>query len=187
MAIPTITDELWDRIASLLPVPPRRYRYPGRRRIDDRRCLDGILYVLATGITWQELPQQLGYPSGMTCWRRLRDWNSAGVFDALHRLLLAELRQADQLDWSRSVIDAAHIRALKGGGDGRKSGRPRPRGQQAPLGLRRPRDPACGRADRRQRPRRHPTVALGGCHPWRAGQAWAAASASPDAGGGSGL
>jgi transposase len=93
MAIPTITDQLWDRIAPLLPVPARRYRYPGRRRIDDRRCLDGILYVLATGICWEQLPQQLGYSSGMTCWRRLRDWNAAGVFDGLHRLLLAELRR----------------------------------------------------------------------------------------------
>jgi transposase len=71
--------------------------------------------VLATGIAWQDLPQELGYPSGMTCWRRLRDWNDAGVFDRLHRLLLAKLHQAGQLDWSRAVIDASHVRALKGG------------------------------------------------------------------------
>jgi transposase len=71
--------------------------------------------VLATGIAWEDLPQQLGYGSGMTCWRRLRDWNQAGVFDQLHRLLLAKLHQAGQLDWSRAVIDAAHVRALKGG------------------------------------------------------------------------
>lgn len=71
----------------------------------------------------------------MTCWRRLRDWNDAGVFDQLHRVLLAKLHQAGQLDWSRAVIDASHVRALKGGGDGRKPGRPWQTGQQAPPDL----------------------------------------------------
>jgi transposase len=88
--IPAVDDELWQCVAPLLPVRARRYRHPGRKRLDDRACLDGILYVLATGIAWQDLPQELGYPSGMTCWRRLRDWNDAGVFDRLHRLLLAK-------------------------------------------------------------------------------------------------
>jgi transposase len=115
MTTPTIDDDLWQLIQPLLPSPPRRHRYPGRKRLDDRKALDGILYVLATGIAWEDLPQQLGYGSGMTCWRRLRDWNQAGVFDQLHRLLLAKLHQAGQLDWSRAVIDAAHVRALKGG------------------------------------------------------------------------
>jgi transposase len=92
--------------------------------------------VLATGIAWDQLPQQLGFGSGMTCWRRLRDWNHAGVWNQLHQLLLAELRRADQLDWSRAVIDAAHLRALKGGGDRRKSGRSRTSRQQAPPHLR---------------------------------------------------
>jgi transposase len=50
----------------------------------------------------------------MTCWRRLRDWHDTGVFDQLHRLLLAQLRHADQLDWSRAVTDGSHIRAPKG-------------------------------------------------------------------------
>jgi transposase len=68
-----------------------------------------------TGIAWDQLPQQLGFGSGMTCWRRLRDWNHDGEWDQLHQLPLAELRRADQLDWSRAVIDAAHLRALKGG------------------------------------------------------------------------
>jgi transposase len=115
MPIPTVDDELWQLVQPLLPVRPRRYRYPGRKRLDDRAVLDGILHVLATGIAWEHLPQELGYGSGMTCWRRLRDRNDAGVWDQLHQRLLVRLRQADQLDWSRAVVDAAHLRALKGG------------------------------------------------------------------------
>jgi transposase len=71
-----VNDELWDRIQPLLPVVHRRHRWPGRKRLDDRGCLNGILFVLATGIGWERLPQQLGYGSGMTCWRRLRDWQA---------------------------------------------------------------------------------------------------------------
>ena len=110
-----ISDELWERIRPLLPVVQRRQRWPGRRRMDDRACLNGILFVLVTGIGWERLPQQLGYGSGMTCWRRLRDWQAAGVWDQLHTLLLAELRAAGQLELARAVADASHIRALKGG------------------------------------------------------------------------
>jgi transposase len=96
--MPTVTDELWDRIQPLLPVRPRRFRYPGRKPLDDRQVLNGILFVLVTGIGWEHLPHELGYGSGMTCWRRLRDWSAAGVWDRLHQILLGELRQADQLD-----------------------------------------------------------------------------------------
>jgi transposase len=113
MTIPAVSDELGHLVQPLPPSPTRRFRYPGRKRLDDRRCLNGILYVLATSIAWEQLPQQLGYGSGMTCWR-LRDWNNAGVWDQLHRLLLAELRHAELLDWSRAVIDASHVRASKG-------------------------------------------------------------------------
>jgi transposase len=110
-----VPDGLWERIEPLLPRRPRRFRYPGRKRFDDRRALCGILFVLHTGIAWEFLPQQLGYGSGMTCWRRLRDWHQAGVWQRLHELLLAELAGADRLDWSRAVIDSSHVRALKGG------------------------------------------------------------------------
>jgi transposase len=79
-----VSDELWARIQPLLPVVQRRHRWPGRQRIDDRACLNGILFILVTGIGWQQLPQLLGYRSGMTCWRRLRDWQTAGVWDRLH-------------------------------------------------------------------------------------------------------
>ncbi len=77
--------------------------------------LCGILFVLYTAIPWEYLPQELGFGCGMTCWRRLRDWNQAGVWRRLHEILLARLRGAGQLDLSRAVIDGSHIRALKGG------------------------------------------------------------------------
>ena len=93
----------------------RRYRYPGRKRLDDRKVLCGILFVLYTGIPWEFLPQQLGFGSGMTCWRRLAQWHAAGVWQRLHELLLAELHAAEKLDWSKAVIDSSHVRALKGG------------------------------------------------------------------------
>jgi transposase len=83
--------------------------------LPDREVLCGILYVLHTGIQWEHLPQELGFGSGMTCWRRLRDWNEAGVWQRLHEVLLAELNAAARLDWSRCVVDSSHVRALKGG------------------------------------------------------------------------
>ncbi|MEU1033727.1 IS5 family transposase [Streptomyces mirabilis] len=110
-----VSDELWARIEPLLPVVPRRADHPGRRRLDDRKVLSGILFVLYTGIPWEFLPQELGFGSGMTCWRRLRDWNDAGVWQRLHEHLLAELHAAGALDWSRAVIDGSHVRAMKGG------------------------------------------------------------------------
>ena len=109
-----VDDELWELIAPLLPPRPQRYRYPGRRPLDDRKVLNGILFVLTTGIAWQQLPQELGFGSGMTCWRRLRDWHQAGVWQQLHELLLARLRQAGRLDLSRTVCDSASLRALLG-------------------------------------------------------------------------
>ena len=70
--------------------------------------------MLVTGVGWEHLPRELGYGSGMTCWRRLRDWNAAGVWDRLHQILLGELREANQLDWSRALVDSSHVRAIGG-------------------------------------------------------------------------
>jgi len=112
---PELDDELWNLIEPLLPRTKRRYRHPGCRRIDDRKVLSGILFVLSTGIAWQRLPPELGFGSGMTCWRRLRDWQQAGVWQRLHELLLAKLRQAERLDFSRAVCDSSSLRALLGG------------------------------------------------------------------------
>ena len=80
----------------------------------NRVALKGILFVLRTSIPWEYLPREMGC-SGMTCWRRLRDWQEAGVWERIRRKLLGELRAADQIDWSRAVVDSASLRALKGG------------------------------------------------------------------------
>jgi len=108
-----VADSLWERIEPLLPKVERRSRYPGRRRLDDRKVRCGILFVLHTGIRWEFLPKELSFGSGMTCWRRLAEWHEAGVWNRLHQVLLAELHAAGNLDWSRAVIDSSHVRALK--------------------------------------------------------------------------
>jgi len=109
-----VSDGLWERIEPLLPKRERRFRYPGRKPLDDRRVLAGILVVLHTGIAWEHLPQELGFGCGMTCWRRLHAWQEAGVWAALHELLLAELNASGALDWSRAAADTSQIQAKKG-------------------------------------------------------------------------
>lgn len=110
-----LTDELWARLEPLIPAHPRRFRYPGRRRADDRAALEGILYVVRTGIGWNRLPTNLFGASGATCWRRLAEWQVAGVWQRLHETLLAELRAGGLLDLSAMLVDSTHLRALKGG------------------------------------------------------------------------
>jgi len=116
MAKSLVDDALWALVEPLLPAPkPRRVRYPGRKPIDNRRALTGILFVLKTGIPWEDLPQEMGCGSGMTCWRRLQEWQAAGVWQRLHEVLLAKLQAADQVDWSRAVVDSSFVRAVLGG------------------------------------------------------------------------
>lgn len=114
MARPLVSDALWERVEPLLP-PPIPHPQGGRPPLPNRAALTGILFVLKTGIPWEDLPQEMGCGSGMTCWRRLRDWQAAGVWDRLHRLLLAELRAVDKLDFSRAAIDSSSVRAVGGG------------------------------------------------------------------------
>lgn len=110
-----LDDELWSLIEPLLPPPkPRRFRYPGRKAISDRAALTGILFVLQSGIRWNQLPQEMGCGSGISCWRRLRDWQEAGVWEQLHLLLLTKLRMAERLDFSRVIVDSSSVRALGG-------------------------------------------------------------------------
>lgn len=116
MADALLDDRVWERVQPLLPPPPiRRLRHPGRKRVDDRLCLVGILYVLRTGIPWESLPTELGYGNGVTCWRRLREWRQAGVWDKVRRVLVNELRDAQKIDWPRAVGDTPLIRAVRVG------------------------------------------------------------------------
>lgn len=114
MAQPLVTDDLWVMIEPLFP-KPKRHPKGGRPRLPDRAALTGILFVLKTGIPWEYLPRELGCGSGMTCWRRLRDWQKAGVWERLHRVLLDRLRAADRIDFSRAVVDSSSVRAVGGG------------------------------------------------------------------------
>ena len=115
---PLVPDALWERIQPLLPPPPpRRFRFPGRKPLDFRKVLTGILFVLKTGIAWDELPAELGWGCGKTCRHYLRAWYRAGVWQQLHALLLAELNGADRIDWRRAIIDASFAEAPEGGED----------------------------------------------------------------------
>jgi transposase len=113
MAKPLVSDDLWAVVAPLLPPEPPKPR-GGRPRVPDRACLAGIIFVLKSGIPWEMLPSELGCGAGVTCWRRLRDWQAADVWERLHRVLLDRLGEADRIDWSRASLDAARIPAKKG-------------------------------------------------------------------------
>ena len=113
MPAPLLPESLWLMIEPLLPpVPPRPKG--GRPPVPARAALTGILFVLRTGIPWEMLPAEMGCGSGVTCWRRLRDWQVAGVWERLHRELLRQLRDADRIDWSRACMDSSSIAAKKG-------------------------------------------------------------------------
>lgn len=109
-----VRDEVWAVIEPLLPaVEPA---VTGRPRVPDRVAFNAIVFVLVTGIAWRHLPRELGC-SGVTAWRRLRDWQQAGVWKGAHLALLERLNAAGAIDWNASVADGSHIRALQGGLD----------------------------------------------------------------------
>jgi transposase len=114
MAKPLVNDQLWKLIKPILPKRPPRPK-GGRPHVDDRKALTGIIFVLKTGIPWQYMPKEMGCGSGMTCWRRLQDWQKAGIWDKIHHILLNNLREKDKLDFSRAVVDSASVRAVFGG------------------------------------------------------------------------
>lgn len=124
MPRPLVDDGLWKLIEPLLPPPKRRRkRHPGRKPIDNRRALTGILFVLRSGIPWEMLPKEMDCGSGMTCWRRLKHWQKTGVWERLHEVLLSKLRAADAIDFSRAIVDSSSIRAV---GAGKKVARAQP-------------------------------------------------------------
>ena len=124
MARPILDDGLWQIIEPVMPPPKqRRFSYPCRKAVDNRKALTGILFVPRTGIQWEDLPREMGCGCGMTCWRRLRDWTEAGVWQTLHKVLLDLLNEADLIDWERVIVDSSSVRAVFGG---TKPGRTRP-------------------------------------------------------------
>jgi transposase len=108
-----VTDELWAVIEPLLPKEAPKPK-GGRPRVDDRAALRGIVFVLKSGIPWEMLPKEMGCGSGMTCWRRLKEWHEAGVWKRLHRVLLDRLGEANRIDWSRASLDSAAVSAPGG-------------------------------------------------------------------------
>jgi transposase len=103
-----LLDTQWAMIAPLLPPPKQR----GRPRADDRRTLNGILWVLHSGARWKDLPQELGSPS--TCHRRLQEWQQQGVWEYIWLSFLSTLDQQRKLDWSQAFLDGSFVPAKKG-------------------------------------------------------------------------
>ncbi len=170
---PLVTDELWEMVAPLLP---RRRPQPkgGRPWVDDRATLNGILYVLRMDILWKLLPTGLGYGSGVTCWRRLREWQRRGVWKKLHRAMLERLTAADKIDWSRGALDS---RSLPAEGGRRRWPEPHRQGE-AGVEAPRPHGPAGHPARRRtdggeraRQPNARPAARRGAADPYRAARA----------------
>ncbi len=108
-----VSDDLWEAVDPFLPKEPPKPK-GGRPRVPDRAALAGIVFVLKTGIPWQMLPTELGCGSGSTCWRRLRDWQAAGVWAKVHERVLNWLGDQGAVDWSRASLDSISGRAKRG-------------------------------------------------------------------------
>ena len=84
----------------------------GRPRADDRKTLEGILWVLRSGARWQDVPREYGSPT--TCWRRLKEWEESGVWETLWRAILSVLEAEQKLDWAQAFLDGSFVPAKKG-------------------------------------------------------------------------
>jgi len=100
MAKDLLPDEVWEIVEPLLPPEPPKPK-GGRPRVPNRAALTGIVFILKTGIPWVMLPREMGCGSGSTCWRRLQEWQDAGVWRDLYRVLLDHIGQYDEIDWSK--------------------------------------------------------------------------------------
>lgn len=114
MAGKLLPDELWNEIADLFP---EHHQSPegGRHPKEHRQVLTAILFVLKTGIAWEDLPLDAFDCSYKTCKRRLEEWSQLGLWQRIHELFLAKLRGADGLDWSRVLVDCSLVKAPLGG------------------------------------------------------------------------
>ncbi len=113
MSKPLLPDDVWAIVEPLLPPEPPKPT-GGRPRVPDRAALTGIIFVLKRGIPGEMLPQDMGCGSGVTCGRRRRDWQDAGVWDRLHQILLDRLGDAGRIDWERACLDSASVPAKRG-------------------------------------------------------------------------
>jgi len=112
MARPILDDSLWQSVKPLIPQhKPRRFRHPGRKPINDRQALTGILFVLKSGIPWELLPAEMGCGSGMTCWRRLQEWHSAGAWENIQSMIASRICHSEKVDWSRAAVGIRAHRA----------------------------------------------------------------------------
>jgi transposase len=115
MAKPLLPDGLWTILEPLLPPLPPKNPKGGRPPLPHKQALIGILFVLKTGMPWEDLPAELNCGSGMTCWRRLRDWQTDGTWNKIHAVLLEKLDDAGKLDWDKAAVDSSSVRAVFGG------------------------------------------------------------------------
>lgn len=109
---PYLTDEQWLIIADLFPYQRTTAR-GGRPPVPPRECLEGILWVLTTGARWQDLPER--YPSPSTCWRRLNEWTSSGMFLEAWKRLLGKLDRLKKMNWEEMIGDGTFCPGKKGG------------------------------------------------------------------------
>ena len=113
---PLVSDDIWALVEPLLPpARPRRRVHPGRLPLGDREILTGIVFVLKSGINWDDLPTELGWGCGRTCRERLKRWQRIGVWQQLHSIILSRLNAADKIDWSRAAVDSRSVRSPGGG------------------------------------------------------------------------
>lgn len=103
-----LSDAQWALIQPLLPLG----KTTGRPRADDRKTLEGILYVLRVGCRWKDLPRYYGAYS--TCWTRLRRWEKSGVWERVWRHILSTLDQKGKLTWSQAFLDGSFVPAKRG-------------------------------------------------------------------------
>ena len=108
---PFVSDSQWVLLRDLLQDPPRS-ELGGRPRVPARECLEGVLWILKTGARWQDLPER--YPSPATCWRRLKEWSEAGVWEKAMRRLIRKLDVVGRINWDEAMADGTFAPAKKG-------------------------------------------------------------------------
>ncbi len=148
-----LPDDLWARMAPLLPPRPGHPLGCHNPRVPDRSAMDAIFFVLRTGCQWTAL-NATGICSSSSAHRRFQEWAGAGVFEAFWREGLLAYDALAGIDWEWLALDGAMTKAPLGGGKNRpQPDRPGEAGHEALAVDGRPRYPARPRGRRRQRER----------------------------------